>query len=68
MFKGLVCYQMFVIWEGCVGVFKLPLLQFSGVIETLNTECTRAVSVALACKFFHFIFLNNLLIHCAKLV
>ena len=36
--KGLVCYQIFFIWEGCVGVFKLPLLCFSGLIETFNTE------------------------------
>ena len=38
MCKGLVCYQIFVIWEGCVGVFKLLLLRFSGVIENFNTE------------------------------
>ena len=38
MCKGLVFYPIFVLWEGRVGVFKLPLLQFSGVIETFNTE------------------------------
>ena len=38
MFKVLVFYQIFFIWEGCVGVFKLPLLRFSGVIETFNTD------------------------------